>query len=60
MRIVKRIANYAALAALVFLAWRVAGLEQRELYLLRALRLTERNVDLLASIEKDFSIEIGL
>ena len=56
----KRIANCAALAALVFLTWRIAALEQRERDLLRALRLTERNVELLASIEKDFSIEIGL
>ena len=56
----KRIANCAALVALVFLAWRVAGLEQRERDLLRVLRLTERNVELLATIEKDFSIEIGL
>ncbi|MBD5101467.1 MAG: hypothetical protein HDT27_01985 [Subdoligranulum sp.] len=56
----KRIANCAALAGLVFLAWRVAALEQREHDLLRALRLTERNVELLATIEKDFSIEIGL
>ena len=50
----KRIANCAALAALVFLAWRVAGLEQREHDLLRALRLTERNVELLALIEKHY------
>lgn len=56
----KRIANCAALDALAFLAWRVAALEQRELDFLRALRLTERNVETLASIEKDFSIEIGL
>ena len=50
----KRIANYAALAALVFLAWRVAGLEQRELDLLRAQRLTERNMEKFALIEQFF------
>lgn len=50
----KRIANYATFAALVFLAWRVAGLERREQDLLRALQLTGRNIEKMASIKRFF------
>ena len=52
----KQIANCVALAALAFLAWRVAALERRERYLFRALKLTARNVEKMADIEKFYYI----